>query len=1319
MSGRLLVLVSCLILAVPSSAAITGVVMNADGQAIAGARVAAYARETAEDRRVRLASDTPERTPLAEAATDAKGRFSLETPKDHAVVLVQIDASAYGPQAMLVERDDTIGAIGLSAAPERTGRITAGGKPVAGARVVWSSQAESISTTDEEGRYSVADPSKWASTVTVIHPQYAVLAEPRAFGNAPVTVDRTLQNGAPVSGRVVSRDGKTPVAGAAVRINGWQVAASGDDGTFRATRVPLKWQWIEARTDTLMGEAAQGANVTIRTQPTIVVRGTVRDSKSQQPIGGTDVALARGTFFTNRPADSALADVKGNFTLTHVAPGSYRILASRPGYDFSPVTLSVAAGGKPAAAIAGTRQGRVSGVVMNEKKEPVGGAHLSVHAVSRRDMFSGPPMMMTAPGVGRITAPDGTFRMYVTTDSDLEIAAQKKGFPTARSSALKLEPGELKTGVLLTIPAGISVSGTVTDRDGKPVAGVTVTPMESRQSFPGQNMIVGRPGQSGDDALIRTSETGAFALLLKEGRYNIRFRADGFAAKTVRAYEVNARATPLEVVLDPGAELSGRVTRDGVGLADVRVGVFGEGISEQTTTEADGSFRLSNLTPGDMMLNAAKLDEFIQHHQRVRAPAHDITIEVPAGGRVTGRVVDKETKQPVTTFEAGLSGERGGGGFRFVGPPQTRPFTTDDGTFVLENVPVGPTTLIVNAVGYTAANIANVNVEVGKTAEVEVALERGVTVTGRVTDPSGSALAGVSVRLAPPQSRGPMGGRMSMPVMTDANGEYSLESLPAGEQTLLFARSGYVALPKKVELSGRKVQVDAQLSTGISVRGVVLNASGAPVAEAHVMASSPSAGPSGASTRTDQNGAFEMEALAPGRYTFRAQKEGYAPAQVQDIDVASGAPVRLVLESGGVIFGRVSGLAPDELTQASVSASGAGGSASAAVDASGSYRIEGAPVGTLRVTARFGGFASAGRNSPPKSVEVTAGAPVQVDLEFISGASIRGRVTRNGRPVPNARVMFSPREAQAQTAASAHSDPQGMYEVTGLTDAPYNVTVSDMGRMAGYTTTYDVRGSGTLDIDMRASTLRGRVVESGSSEPIADAAVELRRRDEGTVRYSAGGSATDSSGAFTLPDVGFGEYQLTTTKQGYGARVMNIDVGDSPADITIELSREDGITVRVVDARDGRDLSAAIRILDSQNRVVSESFMRMGAAEPVTIGLSPGSYRAVVMVPGYATRNLQVTSPGPVTVPMSPGGTIVIRSRGSEIQRARLMTADGRPYVRSFGNEFFAVDPSPGVTQLERIAPGAYTIQLLGPGGEVTSSAQVLVTEGGRVEVDL
>src|SRR3979411_206465 len=88
--------------ALPLTAAITGTLVNSDGQAVAGAKLSIHALELPDAARARQTSATPERTALATTTSDSKGKFSFESPNDPVVVL-NISAAGFAPAAVAGE----------------------------------------------------------------------------------------------------------------------------------------------------------------------------------------------------------------------------------------------------------------------------------------------------------------------------------------------------------------------------------------------------------------------------------------------------------------------------------------------------------------------------------------------------------------------------------------------------------------------------------------------------------------------------------------------------------------------------------------------------------------------------------------------------------------------------------------------------------------------------------------------------------------------------------------------------------------------------------------------------------------------------------------------------------------------------------------------------------------------------------------------------------------------------------------------------------------------------------------------------------------
>ncbi len=1313
--------------ALPSLATITGTVMTSDGLPVAGATIALFKPETSDAHLRRLLSKAPVRVAIVSAESDSKGNFSLDPGKEP-VVDLRVEARGYAPDGFRLAGDDEAGAIALEAAPLRKGIVTSGGKPVPGAVVVWSGQgAESIATTAADGSYSVPDPDVWSARSSVIHPDYAIPEDEAAFGVTKRKLNLTLSAGSTASGKALTADGQTGVAATTIAIDDWPLAVTGTDGSFTVKHAPATWHTLTAAGGGLSGMHAHSGDgaISLRMTKPASLSGVVRDSRTQKPISGAAVRLGQSRLSSG---ETVFTDAKGNYSFATAPTGTQPVQVIHPSYGPANSTVTLVAGQSMAKALFAAPDARVVGVVQDEEKRPVAAARITSTRGGRNGMFMGGMAGLRFAQQAHYSGPDGRFVLRgVQADADVQVEALKAGFPSASSSTLKLVPGERRSGVTITIPRGVALTGRVTDHDGKPVSGVAVTTTEAEGNGGGgraaiRRMVVNGLRQRGDEA-VKSASDGSFSVRLKPGLYDLSFKREGFAAKNVRGIQVNATSKPVAVTLDPGVELSGRVTRGGAGVAGVMVSIVGDAGFSGTVTTADGSFSIGDLTPGQVMLNIRKEDDFIQQMRSASVPTKDLLIDLPKGGRITGHVVDKSTRQPITAFEAGISNSRSGGGMAFGMPPSLKSFTSDDGAFVLENVPPGTVQLVANAPGYVDGKIGSLTVEDGKTvADVEVALEPGVKLSGHVTGPDGSPIAGVSVRQD--SSSGGRAGAMFNAGsfgLTDPNGDYSIDDLESGDKSFNFNKSGYLPTQKTITLSGKTATLDAQLSAGLTATGMVVTDAGVPVPDAAVRAISGAEGMGGRGASTDANGAFHIDGLAPGHYAFHASKSGFADGQVSDFDISAGAPVRVVLSAGGVIFGHVTGLTADQAGAATVTATSSSGNASAPVDSSGSYRMEGAPTGTVRVSAAINGrIFSDSKSTPAQSVQVASGASVQVDLDFSNDIVISGRVTRQGQPVTGSIVVFAPRAGRMDARVQTTTDSNGAYSASGVTVGSYTVTVVDIQRLAPYSTSYDVKSSATYDIDIRTASVRGRVVDSATGEGIADVNVEVKGADA-VGQLGTRAVLSDPSGAFVLDSVAPGSYTISASKDSYAKDVENLIVGDSsPDDVTLKLTSSSGVTLTVVDARDGSQLSATAHVVDSQGRDVSGDLFRFGSsAGPLRLPLAAGTYQVTVFATGYAPQQFTIASPSSQRVALTPGGTLQIHSQSGQPVRARLMSNGAVYFLSPFGAGLgFMLDPKPGTTTIRNVAAGTYTIQILN-GGNVVNSVSFTVTEGGIVDVNV
>ncbi|HKS24924.1 MAG TPA: hypothetical protein VJZ76_19165, partial [Thermoanaerobaculia bacterium] len=200
-------------------AAVTGIVVTDDGAPLAGARVRAFAREPFSVTAARLLSATPDFVPLATSESAADGRFSVDTKGNAAVDLI-VDVAGREAASVYAADNEDAGAIALRPSSRaRRVRVVVDGKPVANALVYFGHAF--VARTDAQGTYDAS--ATTGERAFIIHPDFGVSAANERDGQVQ------LQRGPALRGRVVGKDGTTPVANATIIAAGWPLARSGDD----------------------------------------------------------------------------------------------------------------------------------------------------------------------------------------------------------------------------------------------------------------------------------------------------------------------------------------------------------------------------------------------------------------------------------------------------------------------------------------------------------------------------------------------------------------------------------------------------------------------------------------------------------------------------------------------------------------------------------------------------------------------------------------------------------------------------------------------------------------------------------------------------------------------------------------------------------------------------------------------------------------------------------------------------------------------------------------------------------------------------------
>ncbi len=1374
--------------ALPASHASAGTLSGTvviDGKPAAAAIVSAIPFEEPLERARRQARSEPEPKALASATADPAGRFALTVPAvPGKEVLFRVRIAAMGAVAAELQgihdasESEDLGELPLRKAEPLAGRVVGpGGAPVAGARVTLRARGrfdasfglapvpdEATTGSDGTFRFETAAPER--NELVFEAAGFATTQVAAVKGGAqPKAI--ALAAGASLVGSVKKRDGR-PAAGVLVRYEATGLETrwieTGADGAFRLVDLPLRRGSVVVDAgDDGFAEApgvtpGPGARpVALALGPPTVLEGRTLDVATLKPVPRVKLSFT----VVEEPL-VARSGADGRYRIRGLRPGEIHVRADEARHvRWTRADVRLEKGATKVLDVPLTRGASLSGRVVDEERRPVAEAKVLV-SEGDESPFG---MVMRAMGgdpAARIRSrADGTFSASrLPPGENQRLTVQHPDYEKGTLGGVSLVAGGTRSGAVVTLRRGLVVTGSVKDLDGSPVAGVEVALSPSRvvrsssggrrmqMSFGGVSEIV--PAKSGPDGRfeLKGVPAGDFALTAK---------APGWATETVDPLKLarDVRPDPVDVVLAPGAAISGVVLRKTGGGAEGYIAIArpsgkpatgGVGLDPvRMPTGPDGTFLLDGLKAGEMYdLQLFRTGGgFGQGPSKkgIAAPSAGVEFVVEGTGRIEGSAVDGKTGQPLTSFEVSYQAERGGFGgvMRFGrrsgawsgGEGEAVPVEAPDGRFALEDVPAGKWQVVVTAKGYQVGRAAGVVVEEATTTDgVEIRVPPGSTLKGRVTDArtgKGVPEARVGVRS---ETGAPAGGAFGpgSDIVTDVDGRFEVEGLAPGKVTVSVQHADYTDRTENADLKEGGSSVEVALTRGGSLGGVVLSETRQPMPGAEVSlggAGAPGRGfGGGESTATDASGRFRFDHLSPGRYTLSASVPGQSTEPVEAVLAGSESKedVTLVLAGGATIRGVVSGL-PDAF-RAGVNVSASGPKeywASARTAADGRFELTGAPAGTIALRATAGDFLSGSTRSANGSVTIAEGQKeAESEVVFEGSGALSGRVSRGGQPVAQARVLVGGRNAG--TGGTGRTDESGAYRVEGLEPGDYNVSVQP-GSGGGRGVSKEVRidGEASADFDLPMASLFGYVVDGATKQPLADARVTAAL--DGSAAGRTGYATTDSNGRFSMEDLEPGAYTLTLRRSSYQEARDSAPATEAGGDAgTIEMTRGEGLALKVVDGIYQIPLrSANVRVKDGTGATVTSSWLSLdGEGKGEISSLRPGRYSLVLGSNGYATQVLDgVVVPGaPLPVALTPGGSVEIlpgeasRAKGE----AKLLNALGQPYpYRSWGGaEGRVALPKAGTELLENLAPGSYTLAVEG-----VAPKGFTVTEGGRTVVEL
>jgi protocatechuate 3,4-dioxygenase beta subunit len=570
-----------------------------------------------------------------------------------------------------------------------------------------------------------------------------------------------------VTGRVVNAKDGSPVAGADVRLLR-RGTYSGQPPTRRTTTstqgeftfdavAPGQYRlWafhgnLASRTRMYQGEtvavAEDGATkpVVLKMQPAIAVRVTVLAQPDGKPIPGARVRL----IWTDTDRDH-FTDAQGQVELRGLTPETWHVQAAAKDRAAVVRILNLATQQPASLEMKLAPGGAVQGTVKDDSGLPVAGVGMNVYGGER----PGEPLDYVE------TDAQGRYRFdYLALGQTLKLYASKREY-LADTREFHIDPNNGRLArldvVLNKRPHGGSVRGTVTDRQGKPVAGAE---------------IINQGPSSNEARRARTDANGKFLL---ENVYADSFghelvvKARGFAPQRVE-FKPGPAAQPTEVAvtLEPGHRIKGRVVNEaGKPIPGVIV-YFAHGnhhpgmeFGGSGTTDKQGRFQFDSLPEKAPFTFIADDYSQIPETELPLDGDNEVVVTMKSQGVIKGRVVDAATGKPLARFNvritfsedrqpddpvAGLFSSRVDPGEEFV---------SGDGQFLLKDLMAGmPLQVSISAAGYRRQVIRRVVAQPATTAEaleIRVTAEdpaKLVTVRGKLVNHRGEPVRGTEVRL--------------------------------------------------------------------------------------------------------------------------------------------------------------------------------------------------------------------------------------------------------------------------------------------------------------------------------------------------------------------------------------------------------------------------------------------------------------------------------------------------------------------------------------------------------------------------------------------
>jgi hypothetical protein len=984
----------------PNPSSVTGRVLTTAGSAVADATVSVDGGPT--------------------VTTTASGTYTISLAEGNHTIRVSRAGFASPPaRSVSVAAEQNLAGIdfALSAnAGQITGLVTSGGQALARVSITarsLTSTTENTVTTDDQGNYSLnlrADryvvqanrggfvPSR-TDTVTIGAGQQRsgvnfALVENLARINGVIT-----SNNAPVRNVsiTITRVGDPSFAQSSLSLVNGSFAFAVPAGFAYSIQTNIDgFAPATVTTDVLPASATPvTSNIELRANPASIA-GQVRN---QLNVNLSNVLIQAIDSATGQVRDSTLTRTDGTYVLG-IQSGSYQIVARRPGFTTETVPVTVAVG----------QNLRGIDFRISENFARLQGRVIASDGTPLEDVDVNITSLTGAAGATTTTAADGSFLVSRLVSGNYSVSLSLSGYVNVTLQRT-LTDGQLVQFEQVLESALGRIGGFVTDISGNAVGDAEVL----------------LNGVAGNEFRSLTRSDGSYSIAnLPPQAYILSVVREGFAPAEPRSVELSAERpiiddVNVENLIPTNAGVTGVVRNQATAspLQGVEVRVSGATGSGTAVTAVDGSFTISELSPGSYSVSIQRANFRALNQQVTLVADQQATLSfdlIRDAGRVRGTVRDQAGGVLPVPVDVIVSSSQN----NYQGR------TNASGDFEITGIATGTTYKVQTNVFRAGLTNSEISLDYALGQELaEVALVVEVR-DGRITGLTGTPEATVSLLNASTDV-------LISSTQSDLDGRFNFRNLAAGSYIVSFSKPGFAFSPARsgtLELAfNQTLESSASAQSNIGDVLVQTTSNGSALGGVNITIVSDN-GVIARNGVTAANGSFRFTELPAGlSYTLTASREGFVAAPISHtFTLESGTSITRDFALGannasitGNVFGIIDG-GPRDLPNVPVRLRNTATSVIRQTNtaSNGTYQFTGLPAGTFEVTVIQPGFNILSNTITLGEGQVITGA--NVTLQPIPSVNVSGRISFRGQGIEGTEVQLIYASAPLTTQTNANGE---------------------------------------------------------------------------------------------------------------------------------------------------------------------------------------------------------------------------------------------------------------------------------------------------------